>query len=103
MTQPCKICRGTGHVECPAQTCSHWCSCSVCNGTGKVEIWEDWSLGFGEDKVRAFAEEPVADEKSRLDRLKELFDEVYKEASNEVVEAVKLGKPVVKVKRRAKK
>lgn len=52
-TQPCKICRGTGHVECPAQTCAHWCSCTVCNGTGKVEVWEDWSQGFAEEKVRA--------------------------------------------------
>ena len=52
-TQPCKICRGTGHVECPNQLCAHWCSCTVCNGTGKVEVWEDWSLGFAEEKVRA--------------------------------------------------
>jgi hypothetical protein len=42
----------------------------VCNGTGKVEVWEDWSLGFGEDKVRPSDYEPV-----------------------------KLGKPVVKIKR----
>ncbi len=53
MTQPCKICHGTGHVECPAQTCAHWCSCTVCNGTGKVEVYEDWSQGFAEEKVRA--------------------------------------------------
>lgn len=52
MTQPCKICHGTGHVECPNQLCAHWCSCTVCNGTGKVEVYEDWSLGFGEEKVR---------------------------------------------------
>jgi len=52
MTQPCKICRGTGRVECPSQTCSHWCSCTVCNGTGKVEVWEDWEKGFAEEKVR---------------------------------------------------
>jgi RecJ-like exonuclease len=25
----------------------------VCNGTGKVEVYEDWSLGFAEEKVRA--------------------------------------------------
>ena len=53
MTQPCKICHGTGRVECPAQTCAHWCPCTVCNGTGKVEVWEDWSQGFAEEKVRA--------------------------------------------------
>lgn len=53
MTQPCKICHGTGHVECPNQLCAHWCSCTVCNGTGKVEVYEDWSLGFAEEKVRA--------------------------------------------------
>ena len=52
MTQPCKICHGTGRVECPAQTCAHWCPCTVCNGTGKVEVWEDWSQGFAEEKVR---------------------------------------------------
>lgn len=52
MTQPCKICHGTGHVECPNQLCAHWCSCTVCNGTGKVEVWEDWSQGFAEEKVR---------------------------------------------------
>lgn len=52
-TQPCKICRGTGTVHCPNQLCAHWCSCTVCNGTGKVEVYEDWSLGFGEEKVRA--------------------------------------------------
>lgn len=51
-TQPCKICHGTGHVECPSQLCAHWCECTVCNGTGKVEVYEDWSLGFGEEKVR---------------------------------------------------
>ena len=60
MTQPCKICRGTGRVECPNQLCAHWCGCTVCNGTGKVEVYEDWSLGFGEEKVRAYKE---ADEK----------------------------------------
>ena len=52
MTQPCKICRGTGHVECPNQLCAHWCPCTVCNGTGKVEVWEDWEKGYGEEKVR---------------------------------------------------
>ena len=56
MTQPCKICHGTGHVECPAQTCAHWCSCTVCNGTGKVEVYEDWSQGFAEEKVRQIEE-----------------------------------------------
>lgn len=58
-TQPCKICRGTGHVECPSQTCSHWCECTVCNGTGKVEVYEDWSQGFGEEKVRASQQKKV--------------------------------------------
>ena len=53
MTQPCKICHGTGHVECPSQLCAHWCPCTVCNGTGKVEVYEDWSFGFVEEKVRA--------------------------------------------------
>ena len=57
--QPCKICNGTGIVQCPSQLCPHTCGCTVCNGTGKVEVWEDWSLGFGEDKVRPSDYEPV--------------------------------------------
>lgn len=52
MTQPCKICHGTGTVECPNQLCAHWCPCTVCNGTGKVEVYEDWEKGFAEEKVR---------------------------------------------------
>lgn len=53
MTQSCKICHGTGHVECLNQLCAHWCSCTVCNGTGEVEVYEDWSQGFAEERVRA--------------------------------------------------
>lgn len=56
MTQPCKICNGTGTVVCPAQTCAHWCSCTVCNGTGKVEVYEDREKGYVEEKVRAIGD-----------------------------------------------
>ena len=72
MTQPCKICRGTGTVECPAQTCSHWCPCTVCNGTGKVEVYEDWSQGFAEEKVRAV----IRITPKQLDRLGELAQKI---------------------------
>lgn len=68
MTQPCKICHGTGHVECPNQLCAHWCECHVCDGTGRVEIIEDWSEGHLEEKVRPGEQSRFVKVKRRVKR-----------------------------------
>lgn len=88
--QPCKICHGTGNVECPNQLCAHTCGCTVCNGTGKVEVYEDWSLGFGEEKVRAM--EPK-EEKTRDEMFREILGQAGIKYINLAVDCWECGKP----------
>ena len=99
-TQPCKICNGSGTVTCPNQQCAHWCECTVCDGTGKVQIVEDMSRGHLVEKVRPYGEveEAHVPYENRAERIKRLIDELNADVPPEC-EAVKLGKPVVKIKR----
>lgn len=108
-TYECQVCRGSGHVQCPNQKCIHWEECTACAGTGKVFCIELMTTKGWEMEVFLPSNlEPDCNKvphETRAERIKRLVDELSADVppESECAEPVRLGKPVVRGKKSARK
>lgn len=93
-TYECQVCRGSGHVLCPNQKCTHWEECTACAGCGKVFCVDLMTVDGSEVQVSlpARLEGQEVTRESRIDRICELLTEIRAENDIEIRRAIKGGR-----------